>query len=146
MVLYVFNVINECQQEFASLSAAHSSIRSLLYCFLLLRLTEHYWFLLAGVHGLVSHRTANSVNSRARGRLVNLRELGCDLLKKLLDVVTSFGAHLFKNNVVLLSQLPTLSLGNISFSYIYFVGDKSNDNAVSSLILDILNPFWHALE
>ena len=83
---------------------------------------------------------------RARGRLVDLRQLGGDFFEKLLDVGSGLGADLLEDDHVAVGQVLALRLGDIAILEVHLIPEQGNDDPVASLVLDVIDPLLDALE
>ena len=82
----------------------------------------------------------------SRSWLINLWQKSCYFFEKLLNVGSSFCTDLFKKNLVILSNLLSLSLTYVPILEIDFIGQKCNYNSFSSLVFNIIYPLLHAFK
>ena len=63
-----------------------------------------------------------------------------------MNVDSRLGADFFEQNLIIVGEVGAFLFGYISLFYIYFISEESDNDSLSPLIFDIINPFLDAIE
>ena len=78
--------------------------------------------------------------------LIYLGQKGCYFLEELLDVHPRFGADFLKEDIVVPRHLEAFLLADVSILQVNFVGKEGDDDSLSPLVLDVVDPFLYTFE
>jgi hypothetical protein len=72
--------------------------------------------------------------------------LGCDFFEELLNIYSRLCAYFFEMDLIPCSELSSFGFSDVSVLQINFISKEGNNDSISPLVFDIVNPFLYRLE